>query len=513
VSLKKILYAILSGVMLSAAFPPGSLDWIAWIAIIPLLISLEDERPLNAFRLGMIAGLSHYLTLIYWIIFVTNTYGGIDLFTSSAILLLFSLYLSLYPAVFSTLIRILSSRRFVPIITAGIWVSLEYLRALLITGFPWCLLGYSQFSHLFVIQVSDITGVYGISFLIVAVNALIYLLAFNRDSMKGKRWLILDTSIVVGLVLVCLNYGIGSLSDRNRSDKKAESIITSVIQGNIDQSVKWDPAYMKSTMDTYIDLTRSAMNSRPGLIVWPESAAPFFFQDNTEYSEDMYKLAQESGVWLIFGCPAYEQNGLDYIYYNRVCLISPNGSFDGYYDKIHLVPFGEYVPLKRFIPFVHRLVASEGEFSPGKESGLLKMHDTTTGALICYEAILPGLARKEVKNGARILVNVTNDAWFGMTSAPNQHLAMCVFRAVENKRPLVRSANTGFSAFIDPSGRITARSDLFTEDILTGEVRTDCDSITFYTRYGDIFVYVILIICLIKFSLELCYHLTKKRKH
>lgn len=508
-SLRKILCAILSGVMLTASFPPGRLDWMAWIAIIPLLVSMEDERPLNAFRLGMIAGLSHYLTLIYWVLFVINAYGGIDLFTGSAILLLFALYLSLYPAAFALLVRSVSRSRFFVIITAAIWVSLEYVRTFLITGFPWCLLGYSQFSHYALIQVSDVTGVYGVSFLIAAVNALIYCIVFRMPHAQGKKGLIMESSIVLALLITCAGYGFYRLSDTT-DDNDKETITASVIQGNIDQSVKWDPAFMEATMNRYMSLTKSALNGHPGLIVWPESAAPFFFQDNTVMSDDVRSLARDSDVWLIFGCPAYEEQGLSITYYNRVCMVSPYGVLEGYYDKVHLVPFGEYVPLKQFIPFVDRLVISEGEFSPGRESGLLKMDRVWAGALICYEAIFPGPARKEVENGARFFVNLTNDAWFGMTSAPWQHLCMCVFRAVENRRPFVRAANTGFSAFIDPFGRITARSGLFTEDILKGDVRTDCDSITFYSRYGDVFVYLMLIICLIKFLHELCYHLIKK---
>jgi apolipoprotein N-acyltransferase len=292
-----------------------------------------------------------------------------------------------------------------------------------------------------------------------------------------------------------------------------ESVAVSVIQGNIDQSVKWDPAFMESTMNRYIALTRSTLNDRPGIIVWPESAAPFFFQDNTSSTKDMYNLAKESGAWMIFGCPAYEQHELKMTYFNRVCVISPDGSLSGYYDKIHLVPFGEYVPLRRLIPFVNRLVISEGEFSSGRGSGLLKVSDFNAGALVCYEAIFPDLAGREAKNGAGLFVNLTNDAWFGPTSAPYQHLSMCVFRSVENRRPFIRAANTGFSAFIDPYGMIIQKSDLFTEEVLKGEVLTGYSGMTFYSKCGDIFVYSILIICLIKFSHELCYHLVKKRRH
>lgn len=498
--------------MLTASFPPGELALLAWIAIVPLLISIEGERPFNAFRLGMIAGIFHYLTLIYWVIFVMNTYGGIDLLNSFGILLLFSLYLSLYPAVFSMLVGLLSRRGFVPVIIAAIWVSLEYLRAFFITGFPWCLLGYSQFNFYHIIQVSDITGVYGISFLVAAVNALIYLLIFKGKGASGKRGLILQTSLVLGLVIVCLIYGANSLSYSSGNGKKNESATTAVIQGNIDQSVKWDPAFKKATIDKYIALTKSTMGSGPGLIVWPEAAMPFYFQDNTAFSKYVYRTARESEAWLIFGSPAYEEKDLSIYYYNRVYLISPDGVLSGYYDKTHLVPFGEYVPLKRYMPFIKHLVVSVGEFSPGEKSGLLKMSGISAGVLICYEVIFPEIAGKEVKNGASILVNLTNDAWFGMTSAPYQHLSMCVFRAVENRRPFVRSANTGFSAFIDSFGRITARSGLFCEDALTERVRTDCRNITFYTKYGDVFVYLLIIICLIKFFHELCYHMIKKKK-
>jgi apolipoprotein N-acyltransferase len=512
VSLRKILLAILSGIMLSASFPPGTFDWMAWIAIIPLLKSLENERPLNAFRLGMIAGLAHYLTLMYWVIFAVNTYGELGLLTSTGILFLLCLYLSLFPAFFSCLVNFSGSRKFIVLITAGLWASLEYARAVLITGFPWCLLGYSQFNRAWLIQISDITGVYGISFLLAAVNVLIYLLIFREFRGAWKRTLIIETSTVLALLLVCLFYGVYSLSDADKKDKVIKFQTVSIIQGNIDQSVKWDAAFMKESMDKYLALSRSAMVSRPDLIVWPETAAPFFFQDKTESSEDLLRMAGESGAWLIFGSPAYEKDEIFVRYYNRAYLASPEGSIKGYYDKVHLVPFVEYIPLKNFLPFIHRLVVAAGDFSSGEQSGLLKMSDATAGALICYEAIFPDQARTEVRNGADFFVVLSNDAWFGMTSAPYQLMTMSIFRAVENRRPLVRATNTGLSGFIDAYGRITAESGLFTDEVLTGKVRTDYDRITFYSKYGDVFMYIILIISLIAISSELYYRRLKKKR-
>jgi apolipoprotein N-acyltransferase len=401
-------------------------------------------------------------------------------------------------------------RWFAPLVIAGIWVSLEYVRAVFITGFPWCLLGYSQFNHPLLIQIADITGVYGISFLIAAINALIYILFFKGPGTFGRKGLILESSIVAALFLISLVYGSHCLSKADINDKGAKTMNVSIIQGNIDQSVKWDTAFTKESLDKYLSLTRLAARSKPGLIVWPETAAPFFFQDNTESSQDVLKAAKESGAWLIFGSPAYEREDILFVrYYNRAYLASPEGAVKGYYDKVHLVTFVEYIPLSKFLPFFHRLVTAAGDFSSGTQSGLLKTTEATAGALICYEAIFPELSRKEVMGGANILVVLSNDAWFGVTSAPYQLMTMSALRAVENRRPLVRATNTGFSGFVDPWGRIAYEGGLFTTEVLNRKVQSDCRDLTFYSKYGDIFMYVILIICLIKFSRDLCYHRKK----
>jgi apolipoprotein N-acyltransferase len=512
VSLKKILLAVLSGLMLSASFPSGHLEWMAWVAIIPLLISIEKERPLNSFRLGMIAGLAHYLTLLYWTVYAVNTYGELGLIPSVGILFLLCLYLSLYPAAFAVLANFIRFRWFAALGIAGIWVSLEYVRAVFITGFPWCLLGYSQSSHPLLIQIADITGVYGISFLIAAANALIYILMFKRPMASGKKAVIVESFVVAALFFICIAYGSHCLSKADVNDKGRKTMNVSIIQGNIDQSVKWDTAFMKESLDKYLSLTREAARSKPGLIVWPETAAPFFFQDNTESSREVLKAAKESDAWLIFGTPAYEREDILTVrYYNRAYLASPEGTVEGYYDKVHLVTFVEYIPLSRFLPFFHRLVTAAGDFSAGTQSGLLKTGEATAGALICYEAIFPELSRKEVTSGANILVVLSNDAWFGVTSAPYQLMTMSALRAVENRRPLIRATNTGFSAFVDPWGRTVYEGGLFTTEVITCKVQSDCTDITFYSKYGDIFMYVILIICLIKFSRDLCYHRKKRR--
>ncbi|MFC1535065.1 apolipoprotein N-acyltransferase [Thermodesulfobacteriota bacterium] len=512
IPLKKILYAILSGTMLTAAFPPARMEWIAWFALLPLLKSLENESGSRAFRLGLYMGLAHYLTLIYWVIFVIAAYGGLNIIVSAAILILLCLYLSLYPAIFSVMISHLKESRFRALMTAGTWVSLEFIRAKLLTGFPWCLLGYSQFRYPNLIQAADIVGVYGLSFLILTFNALIYLLLFEGDLRAKKTYKRLEMSIILILAIITIAYGHYRLSEYGSRLNSGNSVRVAIIQGNIDQSVKWNPAYQKKTMDTYWRLTDIAGGYKPYLIVWPETAVPLFFQDNTEFTEGIYEISGKSGAHLIFGSPAYKKENGAERYYNRTYHLSPKGALTGYYDKVHLVPFGEYVPMKRFFPFVHRLVQAAGDFASGEEMSLLKLPGLPVGALICYEAIFPELSRKHVKKGAKILVNLTNDAWFGMTSAPYQHLIMSIFRAVENRRPLIRAANTGFSAFIDPVGKIVTQGDLFNEEVLFEDIKTGGNSLTFYSRYGDLFVYIILIICLIKFFHELCYYPLKVRK-
>ncbi len=508
---RKTLLAVLSGVMLTASFPPGKMGWIAWLALVPLLKGLEEESPSRAFRLGIIAGLTHYLTLIYWIIIVLKTYGGLNLIVSSAILLLLSIYLSLYPALFSVLVGYLKGTRFRAFMTAGIWVSLEYIRAEFLTGFPWCLLGYTQSGYIHLIQIADIAGVYGISFLIMLANAMIYLLLFSAGPGPGKRYMGLEILLLIALLSVAILYGNYRLSENKEGLKDAKLLKVAIIQANIDQSIKWDPLYQRDSMDKYRMLTEATYAFKPRLIVWPETAVPFFFQDNSELTEEVYRISGESGAIMILGSPAYERVNGSMRYYNRAYWLSGGDLSAGYYDKVHLVPFGEYVPLKTLLPFVNRLVPAAGDFASGSDLAPMRLPNLPTGMLICYEAIFPELSRAQVKKGASILVNITNDAWYGMTSAPHQHLSMSLFRAVENRRPMIRAANTGFSAFIDSNGRITMKGDLFDEEVLMKEVRVKDGSLTFYSRYGDIFVYLVLIICLIKFLLELCYYLTSVR--
>lgn len=485
-TLEKKLLSILSGLMLTASFPPYHLSWLAWVALLPLLMSLDNVKSSEALRLGFLAGMVHFLTLIYWIIWALNHYGNLSFLESLGPLFLLCFYLSLYLALFSWACVPIRDRFLFPwFFIAAFWVALEYVRAHFLTGFPWCLLGYSQYSHLQLIQVANITGVYGVSFLIVLANGLLYALLF-RPSGRGKTTFGLEISLGVLLLVASVVYGTYSTIFERTAGSPEPSIRCAIIQPDIDQSVKWNPAYQVKTIKVLERLTKSTFSSKPRLIVWPETAVPFYFQDRSFLSDAIVSLARSSGANLLFGSPAYRRTDKRYVYYNRAYLLHPDGRTE-YYDKVHLVPFGEYVPLKRFLFFASHLVAGAGDFEPGKRIAPLKDGNLSIGPLICFEAIFPNLARIQTKKGAEILVNLTDDAWFGTTSAPYQHLAMAVFRAVENRRPLIRAANTGISAFISPFGKIWARSGLFRQAALVRDIRPVSNSLTLYTRFGDVF--------------------------
>jgi apolipoprotein N-acyltransferase len=497
ISTKKTLLAMLSGLLLTASFAPSPLDWMVWFAWVPLLRSLDNESPANAFLLGFMAGLAHYLTLIYWIVPTLQNYGYLGLLTSSGALVLLCLYLALYPALFSYLIYCMRESRVLVFMMGSLWVGLELIRTHFLTGFPWCLLGYTQFRNLFLIQVADLVGVYGISFMIVLANGLIYRLVFHRHASE-RRGLIWETIGLLLVVAFSLIYGQHRLAGDEHNGKGGKSIKAAIIQGNIDQSIKWVPAYQEMSVDTYHRLTLSASPFKPDLVVWPETAMPFFFQDNEDFSPRLFEMAKQADAELIFGSPAYKKTHSGTKYYNRVYLLSRHGEFAGYYDKVHLVPFGEYVPYRWLFPFFRHLLHAAGNFASGEKIEPLELTNHSAGILICFEVIFPELARTQTRKGAAILVNLTNDAWFGRTSAPYQHLSMAVFRAVENGRPMIRAANTGFSAFIGPRGHIMVRSQLFKEEVLTRELRLKSSSKSFYTRYGDLFAFLLLVISLLR---------------
>jgi len=375
-----------------------------------------------------------------------------------------------------------------------LWVCLEYLKSKLFTGFPWENLGYSQFNNLFFIQIADIVGVFGLSFLILLLNVAF----FEILTEKSKKSFALAASVLLLWSGVYV-YGVLRISQINQTLKGAPDMEVSLIQGNIDQSIKWNENFQNETIKIYEELSLRTPMTNGGLIIWPETAVPFSFQDENDLQRQVRDLSVKTKSWFIFGSTSYTTGSEKTDYFNSAYLLSPQGDVRGKYDKVHLVPYGEYVPLRTLFPFVSSLAAGIGDFTTGKGFHPLTMGDRKIGVLICYEGILPEAARMYKNATAELLVNITNDAWFGTTSAPYQHLSMSIFRAVETRLYLVRAANTGISAIVDPTGKILTQTEIFKKDAIHGRIKYIALS-SFYASYGDLLVWACFI-CLVIFFL------------
>jgi len=345
-------------------------------------------------------------------------------------------------------------------------------------------MGYTQYRNVELIQAADIFGVWVVSYLVVSVNCAVASL-FRGEGLPGRREAILRLLPAAGAALLLLGawwYGL----QKTLPDDETAGLEVVVIQGNVEQDVKWDPAYRRETFDIYRTLTEAGAGEGTDLVVWPETATPFTYRHEPRYCRQILDLARETGAPILFGSPAREGEGQEMTLRNRAYLVSAAGEDVGWYDKVHLVPFGEYVPWKRLLFFVNSLVQAVGEFSPGAGPVTLEVPGVRAGVLICYEVIFPDLVRRSVNGGAGILVNITNDAWFGRTAASRQHFSTLVFRAVENRRPVARAANTGISGFVDKGGRILQTSDLFVRGHYRAELHPSSER-TVYGRVGDLF--------------------------
>ena len=478
----------LSGGLLALSFPKPDISVLAWVGLVPLLYSIRDKKPRRAFLEGLAAGFVFYLATVYWVVNTMYNYGGLDIPVSLLLLVGLSGYLALYFGAFAWLVNVTAGvYPRVAVITAPVfWTALELARNYLLSGFPWNLLGYSQHGNLPLIQFADITGIYGVSALVVMVNAAAAeLKVLYRDRGKARPVMFAGPAAAALVLLAAVFYGNYRLS---HPPHPAGLMKVALVQGNIEQFHKWDPAFQYEVFNTYKDLTMAAAAQGPDLVVWPETATPFLFGDAIMWPE-LSRLARDSRTWLMTGSPTADAlKGGGYLEHNSAYLVSPDGRTAGRYDKVHLVPFGEYVPLKPLLPFVSRMVTSIGDFGAGTEYAVMRAGKAGFGTAICFEVIFPELVRRFALNGADFMASITNDAWFGRSSAPYQHFNMSVFRAVENRRALIRVANTGITGIILPSGEVKAKTGIFTRETLAGEIPLVRET-TFYTRYGDLFAY------------------------
>jgi apolipoprotein N-acyltransferase len=484
---RDILLSLLSGILLILSFPNFDLEFLAWFALVPLFYSIGGKGLFHGFKLGFLTGLISFLGILYWIIVAVHTYGNVPLILSGLILLLLVVYLSLFIGAFTFFTRLIRIRSGLQTILFAplLWVALEYLRSFLLTGFPWAILGYSQYLNLPFIQMADITGAYGLSFVIVLVNVTLFSVL---DHASKRMFPFREVVITVIILLGFLIYGYLKIGMVDRQVAQDPPLRVGLVQGNIDQSIKWDDSFQKETLKIYERLSFKVAEGKPNLIIWPETATPFFFQDAQEYQPFVLDIPKKTNAFLLFGTPSYKVQKGKVNHYNSAYLVSPIGDLVGKYDKIHLVPFGEYIPMQDLLFFIGSLGEGIGDFKSGKGIYNFSLPQGKFGVLICFEIIFPDLCRRFVKEGANLLVTITNDAWFGRTSAPYQHFSIAAFRAVENRVFVARAANTGITGFIDPKGRIVKQGRIFTEEAMNGTIRLS-NYKTFYTLYGDVFAW------------------------
>lgn len=487
---KRTILSVSTAVLLWLSFPYYELRFLAWFAFVPLFFMLDTAPRRSALAYSYAAGFLFFLLLLSWLRHVTV-----------AGLLVLSFYLAFYFVFFAYAFVLCRQRsaqnrtefKFI-IFLSSVWVILEYCRSFLLSGFPWALLGYSQYRNLAFIQFADITGVWGVSFVVMAVNLCCFfaLQAFLRKEKDSLRRCIAALAIIFFAA-----HAYGSYALKKYSAKKdSPELMLSLAQGNVAQDEKWESMFASRIKENYASLSRQAAAGNPDLLVWPETSYPDYVVDGDSNTfDELYEIVHANGVPLLFGAIMQAQE-FD-TYFNAAILLLPFNDSRTLYKKIHLVPFGEYIPLRRYLPFLEEIIPI-ADFRAGEKYTLFSVENKSGrlfrfGVLICFEDTLFALARQFRLRGADFLVNITNDAWFKQSASPYQHLQASVFRAVENRMCVARAANTGISCMIDDSGKIYNRlqdaggKDIFVRGFLSGKIKAPIAE-SVYTRWGDWFV-------------------------
>ena len=495
----RVLLAAASGAALAFSFPNYNLSILAWVAVGALIVASLGARPIVAPLYGIVHGLFFYPLSVAWIDVVMQQYGNVDPGTSAGILMLIAIAGGLITAVFSWAIALASrkSNALACALAPFLWVALDFGRGHLpIIAFPWNFIGYAISGNLALVQIATVTGIYGLSFLVVAYSSLA---AYAYLSGTERMWKIV---LAVGGVLVLIAFGGGYFVPRAEP-----RFLAHLVQTNFPQSEEYPSDWLQihaRDLDGLEDLSVDAVKrfaglagspgapALPGLIVWPEVPAPFSLQDQP-FADRARRIAQDSASDFLVGVVDWKPGPPGRLLAsNTAVLLDPTGRRVFTYDKIHLVPFGEYVPLRNWLTFAGKLTADIGDFTPGKTYSVGATPYGSFGVFICYEAVFPGDVRRFTLNGADLLINISNDGWFGRSAAPAQHLMMARVRAVENRRWLLRDTNNGYTVSVDPYGRIVA--ELGTD--IRGQLNAPYDfrsDLTPYVRWGDWFPWLCVI--------------------
>jgi apolipoprotein N-acyltransferase len=493
---KELLLSVASGAILVLAFPPINLTPAAFVALVPLFYVIRNSRRgglWSGFRPGFAAGIAFFLLLLYWLALLSSAQMNNPVVMSGPLILLVLLQ-SFYWGLFSAAATFVGNRTRIPWFVAlpVLWVAFEQLRSLGVIGFTWGALGYAAVDIPRAIQFATVTGVFGVSLWIALTNALVL-----EILVAPRRKLAVAAAVLVVLALPVIHGSLVMPADAREpvgrgeagEEKGGRTIRVAVIQPNIPGEVKWDSRYRDLSFDTLTRLSLEAADRKPDLIVWPETAAPSYLLLTPADMALVGEIASSTGTPILTGCPhmvpgdAEEGAGRPL---NSAVLIGVDGLPDATCSKSKLVPFGEAIPFETVIPFLKEVDFGEADFWPGGERVVFEHPKGRFSTLICYESTFPRLARQFVAGGAELLINITNDVWYGRTSMPFQHASMAVVRAIENRRSLARSANSGVSMLVDPYGRVVARMPIFEEGFLV-ETLPVVTGKTFYTRFGDVF--------------------------
>ncbi|MBI3090571.1 MAG: apolipoprotein N-acyltransferase [Candidatus Tectomicrobia bacterium] len=534
---------VAGGVLLSFSLPKLAIPWLAYVGLAPLLLFCRRATGLRSLWLGWACGMGFYLPLLYWVVLVMEQYGGLPRLASLLVTLLLTAYLACYPALFAFFASLVARRREAWYwgATPFLWVGVEVGRAhAVFGGFPWGELAYSQVPWPLLIQSADLFGTAGLNLLLVTVNgavaASLEAWFFPAWGEAGSRWWrVLRQPVTLAAVLLFLGnaaYGVvqwsayaperqaaeargtgqtaaaataaggiaGGLGQSGSGDTPpatarraaAGALRLGILQGSVPQGIKWERSYREATLDIYETLSRQARAAGVDLVVWPETALPFDFAAESALRRRFLEGVRESATPTVVGAPTVEAvagaaSGESSRVFNSAYLLSPRAEVLGRYDKQHLVPFGEYVPFSWLFKFASNLTGEIGAFTPGAGVAMMELRGHPFAVLICFEIIFPELARAAARQGAEFFLNLTNDAWFGRTSAPYQHWAMASLRAVETRRPIARAANTGISGWIDRRGGLHAGAGLFERAVVRVTIPPRHTPLTFYVRLGYLF--------------------------
>lgn len=480
----RIALSLASGVLFAASFPNYSQGWLSFIALAPLVIAAVHARsPREAFLQGWLSQTTAWLIMVPWVVRVMSYYGGLPYAVGVALLVAMCLILGLYGALFAAIVRRFQlTERFMPWLLVPLtWAAVEYLRTYFLTGFPWNLIATALIDYPSFVALDRFAGPYFLGALLVVPSTVIAWWATQKPNAVAR--------VVVGGalgILLLVWWGTGLVASKlNLRPKGAEIVTAALLQPNITQHMRWDESNVLAIYRKMIDMTVRAAEKGARVVVWPESTVPLSYTDTPDYRAHIESLSKQYDIDIILGSVATDPERPGRLW-NSAFLVS-NGTTVGHYDKIRLVPFGEYVPLRRVLFFAEKLVHAVGEFEFGTNEKPL-VGKKSYGPAICYEVVYPQIARTQVKNGADVIVTITNDAWYDGTSAPAQHLWQARMRAVETDRYVLRSATTGISAFIDPAGQNKAAIPMGRDGIIYAAFESR-SSITPYVRFGDWFAW------------------------